>query len=69
MPVLTDTYLHWKHNIPMQEPGNESSSHIFSISAVETHGVCLSIIFMESNYFSELHSLSITPEWHRIRAN
>ena len=62
MPLLTDTYLHWKHDIPAEEPDNESSSHTFVVSAVGTHGACFSTIFTQSDYLSELQLLNITQQ-------
>jgi len=60
MPLLTDTYLHWKHRILAKEPDNELSSHTFIVSAVGTHGASFSSIFTQSDYFSDLQSLNIT---------
>jgi len=60
MPLLTDMYLHWKHDIPSEEPANESSSHTFIVSAVGTHGASFSTSFTQSDYFSDLQSMNIT---------
>src|SRR5882762_10022515 len=35
IPILADEYLCWKHQ-PTEQPGSESPSHVFTVSAVET---------------------------------